>query len=349
MPSTVNPIPPNGAIRIDNYVSSFGTFHPETINPEAANIVLQRDPNNLPDPTNDMYWVNFHAYPINWYKNTINTTSGVGFAGAIENGSFNPADPAFQPGSYWLQNTNPGGSLSLLASNKSDAAQVLITRNKSIQEDLYKDGSSLFHSIRPVLAADFGAHLDLNQLIGAIQVENKALIKMVNPLSGSLIALTPEVTLTKFPVAAAAATASAKLASATVDASTPTLTSTSSSYAWMPITIPSDAKYLAMDFTFHNLSGADLLSVGINDSPLFQLESQYAIDGVAQSTGLLDISSWAGQNVELFLGLAAADDNNAGGTLTLGNISFISIPEPTVLAPLFLVALLAQRRRRFRV
>ena len=108
----------------------------------------------------------------------------------------------------------------------------------------------------------------------------------------------------------------------------------SPSYAWLPITIPGDAKTMLLDFKFSNLSSSDWLSIGINDTLLFALEAQFAGDGQQNTTNPLDVSSWAGQNVELFLGLNNVDDENAGGTITVDNIRFETVPEPSTWAML---------------
>ena len=348
---TVNPIPFEGAMRIDSYVSSFGTIHPETTNPAASNIILQRDPNNLPDPTSAIYWAKkFHTYPVSWYQSTIDAASGVGFAGAIENGAFNPGDPAFQPGGYWLQSTSPGNPLTLSQTTLTGAAHVLKTRNDAqlkILQGAQADPNIGYFAVSHDLSVAF-ANVDISQLIGAVQVQNKALVALVNGQKGSLDIWTPQITLLKQPGTGTAVAMAVRQVMASSAISAASVAPTSSSYAWLPVFIPSDAHYLALDFTFHNLSGNDLLSVGFNDSPLFQLESQFGIDGLAQNTGLLDISAWAGQNVELFLGLVATDDINAGGTITIGNISFGSVPEPACLSLIAATLLVASRRAKAR-
>lgn len=103
----------------------------------------------------------------------------------------------------------------------------------------------------------------------------------------------------------------------------------SPSYAWLPITIPTDAQTMLLDFKFDNLSDGDWLSIGISDTLLFALEAQFAGNGQLDTTTPLDVSQWAGQSVELFLGLNNVDDLNAGGSITVDNIRFESVPEPS--------------------
>lgn len=120
-------------------------------------------------------------------------------------------------------------------------------------------------------------------------------------------------------------------------------------YACLPVTIPGNAEYPWLDFTFNSLSTDDFLSAGINDTRRFALEDQFGTDGVADNTGLLDVSQWEGQNVSLFLGLVASDDDNAGGAITLDDFTFESVSEPgclSLLAAACLPLLLRRKGRR---
>jgi probable HAF family extracellular repeat protein len=120
----------------------------------------------------------------------------------------------------------------------------------------------------------------------------------------------------------------------------------SPSYAWLPITIPAGAETMLADFQFSNLSSGDWLSIGINNTQLFALEDQFAGDGQQDTTTALDVSQWAGQNVELFLGLNNVDDNDAGGSITVSNVRFEGVPEPSTWALVFVgTGALALKRR----
>lgn len=119
----------------------------------------------------------------------------------------------------------------------------------------------------------------------------------------------------------------------------------SPSYVWLPITIPAGAQTMLADFQFSNLSSGDWLSIGVNNTPLFQLEDQFAGDN-QDTTTPLDVSQWAGQNVELFLGLNNVDDNNAGGSITVSDIHFQGVPEPSTWALISIgISALALKRK----
>lgn len=104
---------------------------------------------------------------------------------------------------------------------------------------------------------------------------------------------------------------------------------------------------MSFDYQMNGLSPDDFLSVGINDNLLFEIESQFIADGVVTNTGELDVSQWAGQDAQLFLGLNTADDNNIGGTIIVDDISFQTVPEPSSLClAVAAIVLIACRRRR---
>jgi hypothetical protein len=105
---------------------------------------------------------------------------------------------------------------------------------------------------------------------------------------------------------------------------------------------------MTFSFLFHNLDSDDYLTVGINDTQLFALEAGFVGDGIESNSGVLDVSQWAGQDVELFLGLNS-QGNAPGGTMELENFQFYSsaVPEPSSIALLSL-ALIGLKARRFR-
>jgi hypothetical protein len=126
-------------------------------------------------------------------------------------------------------------------------------------------------------------------------------------------------------------------------------TPTSSGYSWTEIAIPTNATTMSFDFTLTGLSPGDSLVAGLDDNLLTAIESGSVADGVTTSSGMIDVSEWAGQDAELFLGLITADNDNLGGTATVDNIMFSTTPEPG--AGLFLLAtcsIFGLRRRRSR-
>jgi pimeloyl-ACP methyl ester carboxylesterase len=344
--STVNPIPnPGTTVRVDNYISSFGNIYSN-----ATNIILTNDPTNTLATNDASYWINFHDYPISWYQSTFPGSMGasaiIGYSGAIEGGGFNAADPTYQLGTYYKQ--DPSSEFNVSQIGVGTAAQYLLQRNTE-EINALQNQSNLGYSIAPFIASHYFG-VSIWQLTGAIQYQNSVLAttELLSQFGspgtvGMQLTLGKQLSISNSvlqTLPAGAASGQATLSPA--DATSPT---NYSSYAFVPLAIPSGVQFLALDFSFNNLSPDDLLSIGVDDTPLFQLEDQFASNGVTESTGLLDVSQWSGQDVQLFLGLVAADTNNLGGTIVIDDMSFASIPEPTTLSIALSVLLLVSGRK----
>lgn len=320
------PIP----VRIDNYISSFGNIYEA-----ASNFILQSNPTPSYSTSDPRYWAEFHDYPTLWYEATLPqqayANSSIGYAGAIEAPLFNASSSTYLPNSYAQRNTSASTPYVFQSITEAQAAQALLDRNDAEISSL--DNSQLAQAITSVNYKIEG--VTIFSFVGAVDTQNSILIKLVEKAGQQV----PQVILAKEPSTSVPATA-------TVAASTSVSVPTSSSYMWAPIAVPNDATFLTFDFTFHQLSQDDLLTVGINDTPVFQLENAFVTPDATENSGLLDVTQWAGQDVTLFMGLVAADDANAGGTMTIENIAFVSVPEPSalVVAVGWLTALAMRRR-----
>lgn len=313
-----NPDTPNYPVFIDNYISAFGNV----LN-GAANVLLLNQPGNSPPNPNLIYissvsgnqlsslvnyFATLHSYPVSWYEATIAnpSLSQAGYAWAIENGGV-PSSGVPQSTSWYTQGTNPGDSqYTINAINSSQADAQLGPRNQEI--------AAVNPWIQNIL-------LDAVGILASVQTENQVVVNSLPAFStaGSTPELGTQFIFTKEPnPSLLMAQGQIGPTAMTEDQTAPT----SSSYAWAPIAVPTNAKYLEFTYIFNGLSPNDFLSVGINDNLVFAMQSQYISDGVTNDSGLLDISQWAGQDVTLFLGLIASDDNNAGGTIEIDNIQF---------------------------
>ncbi len=307
-------------ISIDNYLSAFGGVHQG-----AVNVVLQQAIAEFPDI------VAMHGYPVQWYQSTMglnNVTTpqlqGMGF-------QFDGAQA--QPGVYpfnFLQTVAPGDRYSLTPMTYDEASHY--GGIKTIPSESY-------NYLTSVTIAD---------ITGAAQVAGGALVNVVNflppdSLNNDTPALGPQFILPKF-----ASTSEGPLTANTAAvAATSNNTTAAMSYVFVPIKVPTGAQMMTLDYVMHGLSATDLLSVGINDTPLFALESQFVTPDSITNTGYLDVSQWAGTDVQLFIGLIPGDNQNLGGTITVDNIAFEAVPEPsTYLLMLGTLAILAARRRR---
>lgn len=101
-------------------------------------------------------------------------------------------------------------------------------------------------------------------------------------------------------------------------------------YVWLPVQVPANAVALVFDFTLSGDGASDRVVAGINDSNLFSLATQFIATNTLMNSGSLFVDRWAGQDVELFLGIAGGTSTNAG--LSVQNIRFLSLPLPVLVA-----------------
>ena len=98
----------------------------------------------------------------------------------------------------------------------------------------------------------------------------------------------------------------------------------------------SDAIFISFDFLIENADEGDYLTFGIGEDLLFYFDGT-DFEGVPPgsiselvNSGHIDISDWAGEDVELIFALNSGGDPNA--TMTIESIAFYSpIPEPGTL------------------
>jgi probable HAF family extracellular repeat protein len=299
--------------------------------PNATNVILQ---GGTPYPT-DSEPASFHAYAIQWYQQTIgvNFLPWVGFQADITQGGLNGQQPAV--GTYYIQNGN-GVDLTPVFGGETGATVILAARD--VTEGLEEVGSHV-------------TGLTASSITSPIQTYNQCTVQTaVNTDTSGTLFQGIQITLAKQsnPQLMASAVRDPTKSNTLVVTDTQSASPTSSSFAWVPITIPPDDNALSLEFTCSGLSPDDFLSVGINNTLLFELENQFVTDGVATNSGFVDVSQWSGQDVQLFLGLNASDDNNLGGTIVVNDIEFASVPEPCSCQLTVVILFLIGHRRVYR-
>ena len=290
-------------ITIDNYLSLVGHVHQR-----AVNVILQQAITNAPD------LLAMHGYPVQWYQSTMgltNTTTpelqGMGYQ---FNGS--QAQPGIYPFNF-LQVVAPGDQYALSPMTYSDAT-THYGGIKTLPSELF----------------NYLATVTIENIKGAVQIAGNAVVNIVNlppdSLNNNTPALGPQFVLSK---SGGASLSPLMISAGTVTNGTSNVSAANMSYVFVPIEIPRDAQMMTLDYVMNGLSPTDLLSIGINDTPLFALEGQFVTPASITNTGYLDVSQWAGTDVQLFIGLIPGDNQNIGGTVTVDNIEFETIPEPS--------------------
>jgi len=101
---------------------------------------------------------------------------------------------------------------------------------------------------------------------------------------------------------------------------------------WLPIQVPTNAALLSFDFTFTGNGGEDILSASIDGTNVFALDAQDMPTGQLLNSGPIDVTQWAGQDVELFFGLLGGTSVNA--ELSIAGMRFYQIDPPLLTAEL---------------
>jgi hypothetical protein len=99
-------------------------------------------------------------------------------------------------------------------------------------------------------------------------------------------------------------------------------------YAWIPITVPSNAVSMSFDFMLQGNGNQDSFQVALQGTNILSLETSLIQTNVTLNSGLIDISQYAGQQVELFLGIVGGTSTNAA--LTVSNFQFYATLPPSL-------------------
>jgi hypothetical protein len=99
----------------------------------------------------------------------------------------------------------------------------------------------------------------------------------------------------------------------------------SPAYVWIPVTVPSNALTMAFNFMLQGNGNQDSFQVALNTNNLMTVETVLIQTNVTMSSGMIDVSQYAGQSAELFFGIVGGTSTNAN--LTVSDISFyITLP-----------------------
>ena len=269
----------------DNYITAFGLLHPE-----AANAILTDEYPTSTEPNIESLTLDFTAYhdaSYLWYDDTIvpsifsngsqSNATYLGFINSFEGGGA-AARPATNTYFYEIPN---GLELNLVQTDLAFATNFLNARLNnflSILQSSYEDSSlknwvvgNTVQVVGNVYGDVFGQQAEFGLIMhfltsagGSSQIQNLGVHPMGGPKpNGGSANNTP-------------------------------------AYAWLTISVPSNAVSMSFDFMLQGDGANDSFQAALNDTNILSLETSLIQTNVTLNSGLIDVSQYAGTNVELF-------------------------------------------------
>jgi len=307
----------------DNYLSEVGLLHSE-----AANILLWRK--TYLNPAGP------HGYAYQWYQGTVTNPLGsaMGHRWSSERNSLGSAPDA---PAYYLQSLDLMGSEMTVSAIPGSLAASLSAGRLAAYPSL-----KAYQGLNAIGTTVQGVYLDGIQFAGNV-VANVA--ESFAPLNGEPIYVgtagsTPAyfgtpVTPTSFqanwdfkftldksgapqPLAASRFPAAAQAVAASP---------TNSPFVIIPVAVPWDAVGMSFEFQFEGADAGSYMTMGIGEENYFTMEARYVEDGEWSHSTVIDIAEYAGQEIEIFVGL---NGSASTGKVNVRGIQFYSPPIPAL-------------------
>jgi hypothetical protein len=279
----------------DNYVSAVGLLQTN-----AANVILTNGfPASAPNPYG--WFTNFgafHDYPQKWYAETIQDdgASVMGFRWSFEEGGWFSQAPS--AGSVYIQS---GSEWNLTATNWNYGTNFL---NQRFQE--YRGG--LVNAVNNQVPGLVTASGSVNgQIVSPLAAFDSVILYLAN--SNSVSSQTSQLKVRPLGLSANDENSGANVPA----------------YAWMPLVVPANAVSLSFDYTIQGDWQSDSLAVAFNGTNVLLIAGDVIQTNVTFNSGPIDVSTFAGQTNEFFIGIVGGTSANA--ELTVENLAF-SISSP---------------------
>ena len=298
-----NPLPKKCAWA-DNYISACGLLHPE-----AANAILTYNyPFSFPNiDFLKSEFFDFHNYSYTFYDDTIEpgiyNTGGqsnatyMGFICSFEGGGFN-GRPATN--TVFYQGTD-GLELNLAPTNFDFATNYLNARFNSYL-------GTLKSSIGQIVLNRAGQAV--GQVVGAIDYAGNLIVNLFTSIEGGPLIQKGLARPLGGPVPNGGSA------------------NNSPAYAWIPLTVPSNTLSMSFNFMLQGEGNDDSFQAALNGTNILSLEAVLIQTNATLNSGLIDVSQYAGTNVELFLGIVGGTSTDA--QLTVSDIQFYSAAPPSL-------------------
>jgi sugar lactone lactonase YvrE/pimeloyl-ACP methyl ester carboxylesterase len=281
----------------DNYISAVGLLHLD-----AANVIFTR---GLPGLEADFAaWSSavtaFHGYPYGWYELTVPVCSAglMGDQWSFEQSGFASA-PATS--SVFLQ-TAGVSPLDLAPTDMLSGAAVVLAR---FEEEAASLGIAAGGSVVNAVVQVSG------QVLGSVGSDLSSLYVRLQTGLGGLFG--PNGLPPNFPKGGGGGGGT-----------------NAPACAWIPLSVPSNAVSMSFNFMVQGDGQDDSFAVALGGTNVLSLAMGLIQTNVTLSSGLIRVSPWAGQTVELFLGIVGGTSTNA--SLTVGGISFYGVVPPSLQA-----------------
>jgi len=313
-----NKVIPSHSAWVDNYISLVGLAHSD-----AANVLLWRNIQlGLPAA---------HGYSIQWYSNSIVNPSGdlMGHCWSSE---------------HTLSGAPVLGSCFAQALH-SDPPSLDLVPMDSIGEtlDVYPSLQA-FRALSALGNSTYGIYVDAIQYSGNF-VANVA--QEFAPPSGQPVLVgaadsTPAYYLSppssepyrsgytlQFTLQSAASSHEGARGSTKPEPKDSGGSATNSVYAWVPVNIPGNAVALSFQFQLTGTGADEYITMGILTNNYFALESKFIPPNSWTESSVMDISKYAGQQVQLFFSLNG-DGMAPSGQLSVRAIQFYTMSPPVL-------------------
>jgi uncharacterized repeat protein (TIGR03803 family) len=297
---------PTNCAWADNYITAFGLLHPG-----AANVILTYSyPTVVEDlDTLKQEFFNYHDYSYDFYEDTIEpnilmnnggqtNATYAGFICSYEGGGAN-ARPATN--TYFYQDQK-GLELNLVQIDMGSATNFLNDR---------------FNNFLAIGAFVYQNSSTENWLkIQALEIKGEVLGQQSTV--GTIVNLITSMTNSSQIQSLGVRPMGGPVPNGQSANNTP-------AYIWIPLDIPSNAVSLSFDFMLQGNGNQDSFQAALNGTNVLSLETSLIQTNVALNSGMINVSQYAGQQVELFLGIVGGTSTNASLTICDFNL-YVTLP-----------------------
>ena len=291
----------------ENYVAAVGL-----LKTNAANVILtNKFPATAPDVESWLGdFANFHGYPMVWYKTTIQSyNSAMGYVWPFL-WSHGDAEFAHAPtnGSVYIQ---AGSEYNLTVTNWNYGTNLLAARYQT-----YRNALGYAQENGAPDSAVVNGNGNGEYIVDALPAFESAIHGII-----FWLLTTPANTsqTSQFKVHPFGLTPNDNSSNTNIPA-----------YAWMPLVVPANAVSLSFDYMIHGDWQSDSLAAAFNGANVLSLPGSQIETNILFCSGSIDVSAYAGQTNEFFIGIVGGTSTNA--QLTVEHLAFSISSSPMLQA-----------------